>query len=241
VAVGSNLPKMNFYRYQAINKLTLQNLSNQKNWVADPFEFNDPFEFSLIDKYYHNEKGKIEHFEREHLERIKSIEDEISEFGVVCYSSNYINNLLWAHYADNHKGMCLVFDVPEEKVPSLYKVTYSKKFPLVGITEKSENYKEIIPVVTTKSIDWSYEEEYREVFIMKNMLNDYPGELTEIIFGCRTPFDDIQIVRDIAISKNKNVKISKMHIAQNQYQLMKGTTGNNMEIPKFWKLKNLKM
>lgn len=229
---------MNFYRYQAINKLTLQNLSNQKNWVADPFEFNDPFEFSLIDKYHHNEKGEIEGLEKNHLEKIKSIANEISSFGVVCYSSNYTNNLLWAHYADNHRGMCLVFDVAKEKVPSLYKVAYSKKFPFVGM---SANYKEIIPVVTTKSIDWSYEEEYREVFIMKNMLYDYPGKLTEIIFGCRTPFDDIQIVRDIAIKENKDLKISKMHIAQNQYQLMKGTTGNNMEIPNFWKLDNLKM
>jgi hypothetical protein len=232
---------MKFYRYQAINKLTLQNLSNQKNWVADPFEFNDPFEFSLIDKFNYSTEGKIEPLEKQQLERIQEIQDEISEFGVVCYSSDYINNLLWAHYADNHKGMCLVFEVPEEKVPSLYKVSYSKKYPLVGINENTEGYKEIIPVVTNKSIDWAYEKEYREVFIMKNMLNEYPGQLIEIIFGCRTPFDDIQIVRDIAVSKNKEIKISKMHLSENQYQLMKGTTGNNNKIPEFWKLKNLKM
>lgn len=232
---------MNFYRYQSINKLTLQNLSNQKNWVADPFEFNDPFEFSLTDKYYPNSQGNLECFQKEQLTKVKRIEDEISQYGVVCYSSDYINNLLWSHYADNHKGMCLVFNVPEKKVPNLRKVSYSKNFPLVGITEKPEIYKEIIKVVTTKSIDWSYEKEYREILNMKNILNDYPGELTEIIFGCRTPFDDIQIVRDIAISKNKDIKISKMHIAQNQYQLIKGTIDNNMEIPEFWKLKNFKM
>jgi hypothetical protein len=231
---------MKFYRYQAINKLTLQNLSNQKNWVADPFEFNDPFEFSLIDKYNYTSEGNVEPLEKQQLDRIKKIQNEISEFGVVCYSSDYINNLLWAHYADNHKGMCLVFDIPEEDVPSLYKVSYSKKYPFVGF-ENRESYEEIIPVVTNKSIDWAYEKEYRQVFYRKNILNEYPGELIEIIFGCRTPFDDMQIVRDIAVSKIKEIEISKMHLSQNQYQLMKGTTGNNKKIPEFWKIKNIKI
>ena len=137
--------------------------------------------------------------------------------------------------------MCFVFDVPNEKTQSLYKVSYSKKYPLVGINENTESYKEIIPVVANKSIDWAYEKEYREIFNLKNILNEYPGQLTEIIFGCRTPFDDMQIVRDIASSKNKEIKISKMHISRNQYQLMKDTTGNNKKIPDFWKLKNIKM
>ena len=43
---------MKFYRFQSINKLTLQNLTNQQNWVADPYEFNDPFEFSFHDEIF---------------------------------------------------------------------------------------------------------------------------------------------------------------------------------------------
>lgn len=232
---------MKFYRYQTINKLTLQNLSNQKNWVADPFEFNDPFEFCLIDKFHYTTAGTIEPLKKQQLERIRKIQNEISEFGVVCYSSDYLNNLLWAHYADNHRGMCLVFEVPGEKVPSLYRVSYSKNYPHVGTKENPEGFEEIIPVVTNKSIDWAYEKEFREVFLMKNILNEYPGKLIEIIFGCRTLFDDMQIVRDIAVSKNREIKISKMHLSENQYQLNKGTTGNNENIPKFWKIKNLKI
>lgn len=42
---------MLLYRYQPINKLTLTNLSRQKNWVADPLDFNDPYEFHLKEEY----------------------------------------------------------------------------------------------------------------------------------------------------------------------------------------------
>ncbi|MBR9847580.1 MAG: DUF2971 domain-containing protein [Algicola sp.] len=214
-------------------------MSNQKNWIADPYEFNDPFEFSLIEKFLPLTNGKLERLEEEHILRIQAIQEQISQFGVVCYSSDYTNNLLWAHYADNHKGMCLVFDIPDDKVPDLHKVSYSKKFPFVGLN--GTNIKDIIPVVTTKSIDWAYEQEYREVFLLKNKLHDYPGELKEIIFGCRTLFDDIKIVRDISVSKNENLKISKMHIAENYYGLVKDTNGDNKDLPKFWSLKNIKM
>ncbi|PHR70585.1 MAG: hypothetical protein COA67_08140 [Lutibacter sp.] len=231
---------MKFYRYQTINKLTLQNLSNQMNWVADPLEFNDPFEFSLHEEYYTNSEGKQEFLELNHKQRIKNIQNQIKNFGVVCYSTKYSNILLWSHYADNHKGMCLVFDVKEENISFMRKISYDKKLPFVG--HKSDiSHEDIISVVTTKSSDWLYEYEYREVITKKKILKDYPGDLVEIIFGCRTPLDDIKIVRDIAVGKNNKLIISKMIIAQNNYQIDKLSVGDNSKIPKSFGLTNLKM
>lgn len=227
---------MKFYRFQAINKLTLQNLSNRKNWVADPYEFNDPFEFSLIDRFYHTTEGVPQQLEGAELKSLNRIEEQIKEFGVVCYSSDFYNNLLWAHYAENHKGMCLVFDVPEEKKSDLHKVNYQKEFPRIDLTQDADAPETLKKVVATKSKDWEYENEYREVFLMKNMLHAYPGELVEIIFGCRTPFDDIKIAVDVAVSKNPNITISKMRIARNEYGLGKETHGTNKEVPHIWRL-----
>lgn len=36
-----------------------------------------------------------------------------TELGVVCFGADYKNPVMWAHYADNHRGVCLGFDVDE--------------------------------------------------------------------------------------------------------------------------------
>ena len=230
---------MKFYRFQSINKFTLQNLTNQNNWVADPFEFNDPFEFSLYDSISIDENDNHRNLNYIEQANVIKFKDSINEYGIVCYTSEFSNTLLWAHYGDNHKGMCLVFDVVNED--KLYKVNYQERFPEINLTDDANTHEEIKTIVTTKSIDWKYENEYRQVFIMKNMLYKYPGELVEIIFGCRTPYEDIKMVSNIAVSKNKNVKISKMHMDKARYSLGKVTIGDNTLIPKFWRINGLRI
>ncbi|NKK82626.1 DUF2971 domain-containing protein [Rhizobium leguminosarum bv. viciae] len=34
-------------------------------------------------------------------------------FGLLCMSTTWQEPLLWSHYADKHKGMCLGFDVDD--------------------------------------------------------------------------------------------------------------------------------
>jgi hypothetical protein len=227
---------MKYYRYQTINKQTILNLNNQRNWVADPLQFNDPYEFSLFEHEYQDDVGDIIRMNSEEIEVVNNYKEKIKDLGVICYSSNQCNLLLWAHYADNHNGMCLVFDVDNTK-EKLYNISYQDRFPDVDLTGDSEDYVEIIKIVTTKSADWKYEQEYRQVFIMKNILYEYPGKLVEIIFGCRTPFDDIKMVSNIAVSKNPGILISKMIMERNYYHLIKETAEINTEIPINWKLK----
>jgi hypothetical protein len=33
-----------------------------------------------------------------------------SSVGIYCVSTNYDDVLMWSHYADSHKGICLEFD-----------------------------------------------------------------------------------------------------------------------------------
>jgi hypothetical protein len=37
------------------------------------------------------------------------------EKGLVCFSADWRNPLLWAHYSDKQKGLCLGFEFPEQK------------------------------------------------------------------------------------------------------------------------------
>lgn len=233
---------MKFYRFQSINKYSLQNLTNQKNWISDPFGFNDPFEFSFYDDILiDNEKDEFRYLNPIEKKQAEVFKNKINEFGVICYSSDCFNILLWSHYADNHKGMCLVFDVSKNNIHKLHKVNYQNQFPNVNLLDDLNSRDEIIKIVTTKSTVWNYENEYREILTNKNTHYKYPGKLTEVIFGCRTPYEDIKMVSNIAVSKDDKIKISRMSIDSLGYSLTKGTNNSNIDFPSFWKNSNLKL
>lgn len=231
---------MPFYKYQQISKYTLQNLVKQQNWIADPQIFNDPFEFRMREIYSLNNDGKLEYIKPKELEIRNYIKKNISSYGVVCYSANEHNKLLWSHYAENHRGMCLVFNVPNPLDSGLRKVEYLPNYPEINLDiEKDKAGYEIVKIVTTKSSEWSYEQEYRQVFLKKNCHEKYPGTLIEIIFGCRTPMDDMKMVASIINGIDPEIIISKMMIQKNTYLLGKSTIPSNekpIKIPDWFEM-----
>lgn len=85
-----------------------------------------------------------------------------SKRGVLCMSKNWDSPLMWAHYADSHKGIVLGFDVPER---AFYKVDYVKDRPRLadlGLSALDDITPEQIKTLTrTKAAGWTYEQEYR--------------------------------------------------------------------------------
>lgn len=231
---------MKFYKYQKLDKNSLINLAIKKNWIADPLLFNDPFEFGIGDIFSLNSSGKLELLDKEKfLIREKYIEN-INNAGVICYSNSDYNSLLWSHYADHHKGICLVFDVNnEERLKHLRKVEYSNKiFKPVFETDSHKKFEELVKIFTIKSEVWSYEQEYREIFYSKNSHNPYPGKLVEVIFGCRSEIKDIELVKSILTPLENDFVFSKMFVEKSTFNLGKHEihVANNKEfiIPKYW-------
>ncbi len=226
---------MHLYRYQPINKLTLTNLSKQKNWVADPLDFNDPFEFHLKEEIWSNKQKEVKVNHVESYENREKIKNLVSKFGVVCYGSVDDSKLMWSHYADSHKGMCLVFEIPKENIEfGLVKVEYSEEIPSAYFdVDHADNWTHLIKIVKTKSIEWQYEKEFRQVFMEKKVYENYPGKLIEIIFGSQTSRMDIDLVMDIIKNHYENLVISKMYLSTYSFQLGKGSFTYNRD-SKYW-------
>ncbi|NQT01616.1 MAG: DUF2971 domain-containing protein [Planctomycetes bacterium] len=83
--------------------------------------------------------------------------------------------VMWAHYAEIHKGAAIGIDF-DNVFPNTHKklgivmdpVKYSKKRPKVNVLEESEgsvSIKALKTTLMTKSDAWSYEEEFRTVFM----------------------------------------------------------------------------
>jgi len=115
--------------------------------------------------------------------------------GLLCFSATWRDPVLWAHYANKHKGLCLAFEVPDAACRA---VTYEKhrlSLPLRPTLPDAE------ALIFTKYANWQYEQELR-IWAALNESDDglYFAEfgpsliLKKVISGarCTLPFHEIK-------------------------------------------------
>jgi Protein of unknown function (DUF2971) len=187
-------------------------------------------------------------FEKEHLQ-IKtdrySLEmqrqAEVAKFrntGIFCATKRHDNILMWAHYADMHKGVVLGFR-PDAALDSflclLEPVTYSEVRPsfynrfdtLLGNTLKFEEMAAFIRSLTaTKSPEWSYEEELRIVIPSwipegqaAKLVPFYPHELAELYLGLRVDRLDVERIIKAARLLNPDITIFQSKLTKGAFSL----------------------
>lgn len=180
--------------------------------VARFADLNDPFELFAL-----------ELSERKHRSSLRALKGEIhNRFGLVCFSKRWSNPVLWSHYADKHKGVCLGFDVPDYQVQQ---VTYTPERLAFEFEEESTiprvKAEAIEALLNTKFKDWAYEEEYR-IFVSLDPTSAEDGlyflsfgemlRLREVVIGpsCPLPYPK---VKSLVSSYNDEVEVVKARLA----------------------------
>lgn len=111
------------------------------------------------------------------------------EVYVICLSGRKDITSLWAHYANNHRGICIEYDLVNTKT-KLFKnlcfpIEYLDDYDLTkdikySFNKNSFDYNLKIKPLLLKAKDWSYEEEWRIIFddsiISEYKENFYPYE-----------------------------------------------------------------
>lgn len=155
-----------------------------KIWLCQAGKFNDPFDCAFLyncrsKEIYDREteyqlavKENLEQFEQD--KKSKSFQEKIF---VSCFSEKCDSMLMWSHYGDEHKGICFGYDLHTLiRKYDFFPVIYSKKMP-----QESEldlhNGNGLLKSILTKSIDWSYEQEWRIV----NIDESISGEAGKLI------------------------------------------------------------
>lgn len=139
----------------------------------------------------------------------------INNIGIYCLTENNKNILMWSHYASNHEGLVLEFDVAEtiDTFLQTFKINYSKNYPTLSFLNK--NKKEHYVLLTTKSIDWEYEKEWR--IIRTNGAFNYlafnPKALISLTFGCRASESTRNLVSEM-LKKRDQLGLPKIQIKQ---------------------------
>ena len=130
----------------------LSDIEQRRLKVARFSEANDPFELLGLNCHVKAVRRLTKRF-IEKQDRLK---------GLLSFSENWTNPVLWSHYGAKHHGICLGFDLLRSRVE---KVKYADK----RLREKLPDDKDpdYIPsdirdqLARTKSRDWQYEQELR--------------------------------------------------------------------------------
>lgn len=116
--------------------------------------------------------------------------------GMLCMSTIPDNILLWAHYADAHQGICLIFDATTSFFTPAQKVLYSSLRPKINPLRESDDSM-LTSALLTKSFHWAYEEEWRLINYRGGTgVYTYPtGALLGVILGAQISSDNEVLVR----------------------------------------------
>lgn len=113
------------------------------------------------------------------------------EKGILSLASRHNCPLMWSHYGDQHRGICLGYSVPAG-VTDLHRVRYGGSRRVLASDvkdmvngDKNARLRVDEGVLLRKAQSWRYEREWR--LIGSRGLHDSPLELEEVIFGLRCP------------------------------------------------------
>lgn len=129
-------------------KWALSDLKHRRLKVATFDDINDPFELRGARMDNSNDRKRFNDWRSR----------TAAKLGLLCFSKCWRSPVLWSHYADEHKGICLGFDVPDSCLKEVQYVAERLKFRHVA-PDKSQLQK----LLRTKFEDWRYEGEWRRV------------------------------------------------------------------------------
>ncbi|WP_279467114.1 DUF2971 domain-containing protein [Aeromonas veronii] len=95
-----------FYKYSGLMSIDFFNMPTIK--ISVPEQLNDPYESRPSENIrkaieYSNDNIYVDNIE-------SSIRNMIITNGIISLSETQRNSLMWAHYAQHHKGMCIGFE-----------------------------------------------------------------------------------------------------------------------------------
>lgn len=183
---------MRLYYYTS-KQYGMKSLWEKRLKIGKYEDLNDPFE--------------LQAYQHIGLDQRKLIQDLVhvlsKDWGVICFSETWKSNLMWAHYADKHKGLCLGFDI--EQTQQLTKIEYLRQRKALPKNYK-QDFKSIASellatCLKVKSIEWDYEKEHRLRVPLQEISDDVYYQkfgsillLKEVIVGerCTLSINDVK-------------------------------------------------
>lgn len=192
-------------------KYGLKDIRERRLKIARIEDLNDPFEFLGVDLS-----------NRDHRAGLINTKTALSkEHGLLCFAKNWNSPVLWSHYADNHRGICLGFDISDDLPTQVSYVNSRFNWP----SAVDESF--VKQLLFTKFSHWSYEDEYRVYTSLEECENDlYYADFSEVlalkqvIVGARSVITRSQL-SDALGSFSDGVEVFKARAAFKSFRVVR--------------------
>lgn len=167
--------------FHGLNKLeNLENFLNSKEQKAN--ELGLPWDKEGIRKEL---EKMIETNDYRRLEELFPY-SHLDKMGIFCMAEKKDNILMWSHYSNAYRGLCLEFDATTEYFLCAFSVKYKKQRPSINFVNKPCP-KQLADDLLIKPKLWDYEEEWRIIDYKKGSgVKTFPPQLlTGVIMGFR--------------------------------------------------------
>ena len=225
------------YKYRGGNdkvfERDLESLENNYFWAPNRLGLNDPCETLVsaemlkrqidgLAKSFRLDKSSVEHL----YLALDDLMDRRSKVGIYSLSTSFDHELLWALYANSHKGFCIQYDLNILINQNIYQqlhifpVDYKNELPSISIKDISKEKEWLFrKLFGTKSKLWNYEDEVR-IISDKIGENDYDySAVTTIYFGYRML--DQHKKEMMGRLQGRGVKYFQMYLEDNSYRFRK--------------------
>lgn len=244
------------YKYYSDDLRNLEAIKNNQMWYSAPCNFNDVFDCTLTieeqdifesalhiasktmevrpgSQMWKKAKGVV----NQQIKKFRTDFEELrTRMGITCLSETDDSLLMWAHYAKNHSGICVEYELLEfssklhfTPVP----VVYSDERVSIHTLEDLANdmLRLFIESLTSKSPEWAYEKEWRIIrddgacgekwdTANKGALLDAPCPKS-ITMGCMVRPDYEEGIHKYC--KENRINLYKMEKSRKNYRLQKKT------------------
>ena len=169
---------MELFSFRTLNNYVIGQLERGLIQVTNPNKFNDPFDCLVL-------SGIRKHRELLKTDKrlsIKSYVKELSRIRVCCFAGwdkhkknpPYLNTLMWSHYANNHKGICIKYSV-------------TSNFPLLANGVSSDHSRNRLDKVIYKKSPVAKKNilSFGECFLIKDKVWDYENEIRLIHYDTK--------------------------------------------------------
>jgi hypothetical protein len=200
-------------------KWALVAIKNQRLKVSRFENLNDPFELFALNRHTQAARKASKRFAA----------DFNTTHGLLCFGADWSNAVMWSHYGDKHKGICLGFDV---RRTLLQKIEYKDERvraalgsdPATAIlTPALQNQ-----LACIKAKAWQYEEEFRRFIDLPSTVTEPPlhfvpfdadMQLKEVVLGDRC-LEDLTGVRQLVAGRSPSAVAFKARLAYRSFRVV---------------------
>lgn len=213
--ISGHLSKINIKAGKAENFIFEQSNNDAKSKL-------DYIAYMAQDPEYENAE------EAEKWNLVDAVKTELTSHyskGVYCLSTSYLNPLLWSHYGDEHRGVCIGYSTERNPIPIPQEVIYeTDRTVYTSLVYKAFIEKDLSAishldscVLLRKAPEWRYEDEWR--LIGSHGEQESPFLLKEITFGLRCPYSVIHSIIKSLEGRRSSVKFYEILPCSDSYML----------------------